>query len=203
MKKIIMLWLFAIISIIGIAQNTTEHLSYMGIPITGTITQFQAKLQAKRCSLDKQTSNSLGVGCRAFKGNFIGNKVTIFVYYDENTKVVYRVKSVISKISENIADQKYEYIKNMLLQKYGMTYSNYGEQTGKESFSILVEGKLLNPKMDLTSLPLSSNGFKGNIDLFIAKDETFLSYPFDYNLHIDYYDAINYEKHLNRDLEDI
>ena len=203
MKKIIMLWLFAIISIVGIAQNTTEHLSYMGIPITGTITQFQAKLQAKRCSLDKQTSNSLGVGCRAFKGNFIGNKVTIFVYYDENTKVVYRVKSVISKISENIADQKYEYIKNMLLQKYGMTYSNYGEQTGKESFSILVDGKLLNPKMDLTSLPLSSNGFKGNIDLFIAKDETFLSYPFDYNLHIDYYDAINYEKHLNRDLEDI
>ena len=203
MKKIIMLWLFAIISIVGIAQNTTEHLSYMGIPITGTITQFQAKLQAKRCSLDKQTSNSLGLGCRAFKGNFIGNKVTIFVYYDENTKVVYRVKSVISKISENIADQKYEYIKNMLLQKYGMTYSNYGEQTGKESFSILVEGKLLNPKMDLTSLPLSSNGFKGNIDLFIAKDETFLSYPFDYNLHIDYYDAINYEKHLNRDLEDI
>lgn len=203
MKKIIMLWLFAIISIVGIAQNTTEHLSYMGIPITGTITQFQAKLQAKRCSLDKQTSNSLGVGCRAFKGNFIGNKVTIFVYYDENTKVVYRVKSVISKISENIADQKYEYIKNMLLQNYGMTYSNYGEQTGKESFSILVEGKLLNPKMDLTSLPLSSNGFKGNIDLFIAKDETFLSYPFDYNLHIDYYDAINYEKHLNRDLEDI
>ena len=203
MKKIIMLWLFAIISIVGIAQNTTEHLSYMGIPITGTITQFQAKLQAKRCSLDKQTSNSLGVGCRAFKGNFIGNKVTIFVYYDENTKVVYRVKSVISKISENIADQKYEYIKNMLLQKYGMTYSNYGEQTGKESFSILVEGKLLNPKMDLTSLPLSSNGFKGNIDLFIAKDETFLSYPFDYNLHIDYYDAINYEKHLNLDLEDI
>lgn len=77
MKKIIMLWLFAIISIVGIAQNTTEHLSYMGIPITGTITQFQTKLQAKRCSLDKQTSNSLGVGCRAFKGNFIGNKVTI------------------------------------------------------------------------------------------------------------------------------
>lgn len=203
MKKLIMLWLFTIISIVGLAQNTTKHLRYMGIPINGTITQFQAKLIAKGCVHDKLTSNSLGVGCRAFKGNFIGNKVTIFVYYDENTKVVYRVKSVISKISENIADQKYEYIKNMLLQKYGMTYSNYGEQTGKESFSILVEGKLLNPKMDLTSLPLSSNGFKGNIDLFIAKDETFLSYPFDYNLHIDYYDAINYEKHLNRDLEDI
>lgn len=203
MKKLIMLWLFAIISIVGLAQNTTEHLNYMGIPINGTITQFQAKLQAKGCSLDKLTSNSLGVGCRAFKGHFIGNKVTIFVYYDENTKIVYRVKSVIANVSESIADQKYEQIKNMLLQKYGMTYSNYGEQTGKESFSVLVEGKVLNPNMDLTTLPLSANGFKGNIDLFVAKDETFLSYPFEYNLHIDYYDAINNEKHQYRDLEDL
>lgn len=203
MKKIIMLWLFAIISVVSFAQNTTEHLSYMGIPITGTITQFQTKLQAKGCTLDKLTSNSLGVGCRAFKGNFIGNKVTIFVYYDEKTKTVYRVKSLIANVSESIADQKYEQIKNMLLQKYGMTYSNYGEQTGKESFSVLVEGKSLNPKMDLITLPLSTNGFKGNIDLFIAKDESFLSYPFDYNLHIDYYDVINYEKHQNQNLDDL
>ena len=203
MKKFIMLWLFAVISVVSLAQNTTEHLNYMGIPITGTITQFQAKLQTKGCTLDRLVSKSLGVGCRAFKGNFIGNKVTIFVYYDEKTKGVYRVKSVISNISESIADQKYEQIKNMLLQKYGMTYSNYGEQTGKESFSVLVEGKVLNPKMDLTSLPLSTNGFKGNIDLFTAKDESFLSYPFDYNLHIDYIDAINNEKHQNRDLEDL
>ena len=191
------------ISIASLAQNTTEHLSYMGIPITGTITQFQSKLQAKGCSLDKMVSGSLSVGCRAFKGNFIGNKVTIFVYYDEKTRVVYRVKSVVGNVSESIAEQKYNQIKNMLLQKYGMTYSNYGEQTGKESFSVLVEGKKLNPQMDLTTLPLSTNGFKGNIDLFIAKDETMLSFPFDYNLHIDYYDAINNEKHLNQDLEDL
>ena len=45
--------------------------------------------------------------------------------------------------------------------------------------------------------------YKGNIDLFIAMDETFLSYPFNYNLHIDYYDAINNEKHQNRGLEDL
>lgn len=203
MKKIFILWLFAMISIASLAQNTTEHLSYMGIPITGTITQFQSKLQAKGCSLDKMVSGSLSVGCRAFKGNFIGNKVTIFVYYDEKTRVVYRVKSVVGNVSESIAEQKYNQIKNMLLQKYGMTYSNYGEQTGKESFSVLVEGKKLNPQMDLTTLPLSTNGFKGNIDLFIAKDETMLSFPFDYNLHIDYYDAINNEKHLNQDLEDL
>ena len=85
-----MLWLFAIISIVGLAQNTTKHLKYMGIPINGTITQFQAKLIAKGCVHDKLTSNSLGVGCRAFKGHFIDNKVSIFVYYDESTKIVYK-----------------------------------------------------------------------------------------------------------------
>ena len=53
MKKLIMLWLFAIISIISFAQNTTEHLRYMGIPITGTITQFQTKLQTKVVRLTK------------------------------------------------------------------------------------------------------------------------------------------------------
>lgn len=159
MKKIIMLWLFAFISVVSFAQNTTEHLNYMGIPINGTITQFQAKLQAKGCSLDKLTSSSLGVGCRAFNGKFVGNKVVIYVYYDEHTKIVYRVKSVISGTSEDIAEQEYNKVKNMLLQKYGMTYSNYGEQNDKESFSVLVEGKSLNPSMDLTTLPLSTNGF--------------------------------------------
>lgn len=109
------------------------------------------------------------MGCRAFKGHFIDNKVSIFVYYDESTKIVYRVKTLIANISESIVDQKYNQIKNMLLQKYGMTYSHYGEQTGKESFSILVEGNELNPNMDLTSLPLSVNGFKGNIDLLLPR----------------------------------
>ena len=203
MKKIIILWLFAIISIISIAQNTTEHLSYMGIPITGTITQFQTKLQTKGCSLDKSISNTLAMGCRAFKGKFVGNKVVIYVYYDEHTKIVYRVKSVISGTSEDIAEQEYNKIKNMLLQKYGMTYSNYGEQNDKESFAVLVEGKQLNPSMDLTNLPPSTNGFKGEIDLFITKDESYIRYPYWFNLHIDYIDAINNEKHQNRDLEDL
>lgn len=170
MKKLIMLWLFAIISIISFAQNTTEHLRYMGIPITGTITQFQTKLQTKGCSLDKSISNTLAMGCRAFKGKFVGNKVVIYVYYDEHTKIVYRVKSVISGTSEDIAEQEYNKIKNMLLQKYGMTYSNYGEQNGKESFAVLVEGKQLNPSMDLTSLPPSTNGFKGGKYVFFISD---------------------------------
>lgn len=108
MKKIFFVWLFAMVSILGYAQNLTEHMSFMGIPINGTITQFQTKLQGKGCALDRDSSYSL-----------------------------------------------------------------------------------------------ASNGFKGAVDLYIAKDDSFLRYPYWFNLHIDYLDAINGEKHQNQSLEDI
>ena len=38
MKKIFFVWLLALVSILGYAQNLTEHMSFMGIPINGTIT---------------------------------------------------------------------------------------------------------------------------------------------------------------------
>lgn len=88
MKKIFFVWLLALVSILGYAQNLTEHMSFMGIPINGTITQFQTKLQGKGCALDRITNSQLGVGCRAFTGKFVDNKVNIFVYYDEKTKIV-------------------------------------------------------------------------------------------------------------------
>lgn len=97
MKKFIFVWLFAFVSMLCHAQNLTEHLSFMGIPINGTITQFQAKLQGKGCVVDRALSSQLTVGC---------------------------------------------------------------------------------------------HGFKGEVDLFIAKDDSFIRYPFWFNLHIDYIDAI-------------
>ena len=138
MKKIFFVWLLALVSILGYAQNLTEHMSFMGIPINGTITQFQTKLQGKGCALDRITNSQLGVGCRAFTGKFVDNKVNIFVYYDEKTKIVYRVKAVLSGTSEEIAVQQYEKIKGLLLTKYGSTFSNYGTQSDKEAFGVLV-----------------------------------------------------------------
>lgn len=202
MKKFIFVWLFAFVSMLCYAQNLTEHLSFMGIPINGTITQFQAKLQGKGCVVDRALSSQLTVGCRAFKGKFVDNKVDIYVYYDEKTKLVYRVKAVVSGTSESIAEQKYEKIKGLLLTKYGSSFCNYGTQSEKESFSVLVASKGLLENLD-SSNSLSANGFKGEVDLFIAKDDSFIRYPFWFNLHIDYIDAINNEKHQNQSLDEI
>lgn len=202
MRKIMFLWLFALVSVFGYAQNLSEHLSFMGIPINGTITQFQTKLQAKGCLLNRTVSNNIRVGCRAFKGKFVDNKVDIYVYYDEKTKNVYRVKAVLSGTSEDIAEQQYEKIKGLLLTKYGSAYCNYGTQTEKESFSVLVTSKNMRDNLD-SSYSKSANGFKGEVDLYITKDDSYINYPFWFNLHIDYLDAINNEKHQSQTLEDI
>lgn len=95
-----------IFAIASFAQSNV-HIKFMGIPITGTIAQFQAKLVAKGCTYNKVASASISNGTRAFKGTFVGNKVDIYVYYDTNTKIVYRTKAVVSGVSEDIAEQEY------------------------------------------------------------------------------------------------
>lgn len=47
------------------------------------------------------------------------SEVDIYVYYDTNTKIVYRTKAVVSGVSEDIAEQEYSKVKNLLSQKYG------------------------------------------------------------------------------------
>ena len=44
----------------------------------------------------------------------------------------------------------------------------------------------------------------GSIDLFITQDdETWIRAPYNYNLHIDYNDRINTNKHDNQQLDEI
>lgn len=180
-----------IFAITSFAQTNT-HIKFMGIPLTGTITQFQAKLVAKGCTYNKAISSSLSNGTRAFKGTFVGNEVDIYVYYDTKTKIVYRTKAVVSGVSEEMAEQKYSRIKDLLSQKYGSDTGDMyvGIQGGKESVSFISandEGEI-----------------NGSIDLFISQDEeTWVRAPFNYNLHIDYNDKINTSKHDNQQLEEI
>lgn len=49
-------------------RNPKQHLTFMGIPITGTIDQFSAKLRAKGIRL----SARLDKGTRGFYGTFMG-----------------------------------------------------------------------------------------------------------------------------------
>ncbi len=156
----------------------------MGIPITGTITQFQSKLTQKGCTYDKSSSSLLPGGVRVFNGSFAGNKVIIYAYYNSSTKIVYRAKAVISGNTENIADQKYAEMLDLFKQKYYTADFDFASQDGKESLRI-----------DFAN---------GHIDMFISKDaEIYIRYPYNYDVHIDYWDSINSNSNTNSKLDDI
>lgn len=191
MKKLLLTLCCMLFAIATIAQ-TNNHIKFMGIPLTGTIAQFQAKLVAKGCSYNKVASSSISNGTRAFKGTFVGNKVDIYVYYDIKTKIVYRTKAVVSGVSEDLAEQEYSKMKDLLSQKYGSDSEDMyvGTKDGKESVSFISAN--------------DEGETNGSIDLFITQDEeSWVRAPFNYNLHIDYNDRINTNKHENQQLDEI
>lgn len=122
-----------IFAIASFAQSNV-HIKFMGIPLTGTIAQFQAKLVAKGCTYNKVASASISNGTRAFKGTFVGNKVDIYVYYDTNTKIVYRTKAVVSGVSEDIAEQEYSKVKICCLKNMVLTLKICTQRTERNLF---------------------------------------------------------------------
>ena len=91
-----------------------------------------------------------------------------------------------------IAEQEYSKVKNLLSQKYGSDSEDMyvGTKDGKESVSFISandEGEI-----------------NGAIDLFITQDEeSWIRAPYNYNLHIDYNDRINTNKHNSQQLDEI
>ena len=47
MKRNLFLLLFAIVTLSTFAQTTSEHLTFKGVPIDGTLTEFVSKLKQK------------------------------------------------------------------------------------------------------------------------------------------------------------
>ena len=155
-----------------------QHMKFMGIPLTGTITQFQGKLQAKGMKYNKTTSQMFPSGIRAFSGNFAGEKASVYVYYDPSTKIVYRAKAVIGYYSESLCEQKYEEMKSMLSTKYSDAYETSDYREGHEVYHYVTYER----KSDEVKI-------YGTIDLYVTDAEFWDDYK--QYLHIDYSDYKN------------
>lgn len=166
------------------AQN---HMKFMGIPLTGTINQYQAKLQNKGVYVDVAANKTIGVGCRCFKGSFSGKDAQIYVYYDESSKIVYRAKAVIDSSDEDIRNNNYNYFVNMLSTKYFDAESEKSSQNGHESIRYLIPNE-----------ESAFYKYLGSIDVFCAS-----YYSISYSVHIDYTDTINDVKHEKRNMDDL
>ena len=186
MKRTLQIIVCCLLSMI--AQAQTEHLKFMGIPLNGSITAFQTKLQAKGVRYDAEGSRQLQVGCRCFKGSFSGEKADFYVYYNEKTKVVYRAKAVITCLSKEMGKEKFDSFKSMLKSKYSDGIASDGEQDGHPSLSILVpDSKLVNEL--------------GYVGLYITNPP--YSFMDEVYLHIDYEDIANRRVNQVNNMDDL
>ena len=185
MKKSIALLVFMLCVAMLHAQST--HMKFMGIPLNGTITNFQSQLKQKGVSYDSKTSLLLATGCRAFKGVFSGEKADIYIYYDVKSKIVYRAKVVITCLDEEKWNYKYNDFKRKLITKYENAISEDGSKTDFPSFSMLI------PKAD--------RGILGGIDIYATKPD--YSFMREVYLHIDYVDYANDKSHEDNSIDDL
>lgn len=189
MKKSFILLIISIVALCIPVQ--AQHLKFMGIPLNGTITQFQSKLTAKGVKYDKTLSQDLSAGTRVFDGTFAGEKAKIFVYYDPSTKIVYRAKAAIGCESESICDYKYNELKSLLSSKYMDAYEESGYQDGHESYLFVISQDVGKDLRDLV----------GTIGIYVSQSD-FL-YPYEYFLQIDYTDYANSNKSEESKMKDL
>ena len=99
MKSFHLIYLFLLLSVSCFAQQ--RHLSFMGIPINGTISSFEIKLKAKGVMPNTDINKSLPYGERMYKGVYIGRKCSITVRYTWKTKTVYGIEIGFSDENQN------------------------------------------------------------------------------------------------------
>lgn len=186
MKRTLLITICCLFSII--AQAQTEHLKFMGIPLNGSITAFQTKLQAKGIKYNAEGSRQLKVGCRCYKGSFSGEKADFYVYYNEKTKIVYRAKAVITYLSKEKGEERFYSFRSMLKTKYSDGFANDGEQDGHPSLSIIVPDS--KQEKDL-----------GYVGMYITNPP--YSYMDEVYLHIDYEDVANKKVNEVNNMDDL
>lgn len=163
------------------AQAQTEHMKFMGIPINGTINQFQAKLVAKGLNYNDEVSRQLQNGI--FSGHFAGERSEIRVNYNQKSGIVYMVTVAIERYKLEQAKDLFEDFKYRLKQKYNNSETEEDKLEGYPEFRLACNDK--------------EGNVIGAILLSISEDNG------KYYLIIDYYDSANYmanEQSIDEDL---
>ena len=127
MKRILTIAAFIFSFMFVMAQTPNNHLTFMGIPITGTLENFAQKMEAK--GFKKKYSNKRIIG---LEGDFAGySECKIYVYKTPNRNIVYKVVVFFPKESSwTRLEKEYNQFKDMLTNKYGEP--SWSSETFKE-----------------------------------------------------------------------
>ena len=192
MKRITFLTVFLLISLASFAQTPTEHLTFKGVPIEGSMTGFCEKLKTKGFTLIGQDNN-----ITLFSGDFTGRKATVGVAATDDGKNVFSVGVLFDPSGEwNTLVNTYEYYKDLYTRKYG-----------KPTIS-----KENNPAHSDSNTALMAEVYQGTVvygstwevtggDIQLSIEKSFGVY--EGMVMIRYRDSQNIEDKIQNDLEDI
>jgi len=185
----------SLILFVGILTATSanaQHLEFMGIPLNGTIANFQSKLLKKGCRIMKDNSR-YPVGIRGFNGVFAGDKADIFVYYNPKTQIVYQARVAID------CDGDKEEAENMFYRYKDLLYKKYGEVS--LTSDMLDEQKEFEYSFMVCQPPIQEGSkLLGGIIVSIKDLQT---YPWNYEVVIDYTDIDNFSKNEKSEIDDL
>ena len=192
MKRLTALFTFMVIALTAYAQSNSEHLTFKGIPIGGSMTEFCQKLQNKGyTTLGRDNNRAVLVG------DFAGRNATIGVAATNGGREVYAVVIFFDSSDEwNTLVSTYDYYKDLYSRKYGSpsTLKEVNPAYSDSNTALmraLCEGRVV--WASLWEVP------GGEIELSIESTDGF----FQGMVMICYRDSQNEETKIQRDLEDI
>lgn len=188
MKKLLISLILCCFALFGLAQ---EHLSFKGIPITGSMSSFCQKLKAKGFTQIGSEGN-----VSLFKGDFTGRKATVGAVAADNGKDIFAVIVYFDESdSWNSLVNTYEHYKDLYTEKYGSPIHCVENNPSRSDFNSSLMFELFEGNVTYTSV-FETQG--GTIQISIEK------YNYDDGVVvISYTDAININAKRQSDLGDI
>ena len=168
-----------------------EHLSFKGIPIEGSMTEFCQKLKTKGFTQLGRDDN-----VTTFTGDFTGRQATVGVGATDDGKSVHSVVVIFDESSEwNTLVNTYDYYKGLYIRKYGEPSACREHIPSRQDSNISLMYELGQGTVTYAS---AWNVTGGTIELSIEK----AGYS-DGVVIIRYRDSQNVETKIQKDLEDI
>ena len=192
MRRLISLFAFMIITLTSYAQSNSEHLTFKGIPIEGSMNTFCQKLKAKGfTSIGRENNLAL------FTGNFTGQDATIGVKATDDGKNVFAITVIFDSSGEwNTLIDTYNYYKDLYTRKYGKPTISKEKNPAHSDSNTSLMAEVYQGTVVWGSLWEVTGG---DIELSIEKT----SRIYEGGVVIRYRDSINIEAKIQKDLEDI
>lgn len=192
MKRLTALFALMVIALTSYAQSNSEHLTFKGIPIEGSMTEFCQKLQTKGYTTLGQDNNGA-----VLVGDFAGRNATIGVAATNGGREVYAVVIFFDSSDEwNTLVSTYDYYKDLYSRKYGSPSVLKEVNPAYSDSNTALMGELYQGRVVWASLWEVPGG---EIELSIESTDGF----YEGMVMICYRDSQNEETKIQRDLEDI